>query len=447
MGLRRRGMMDGQTIHPVDTYVIYPHANGVSTAIVQMSANTKYVLLGALCVLTLVVIVACGGEFEPLEVVKAPFQNNGSASVEGTVTYRELIKLSPDARLVVELRDVSLADAPSILIARQTVRDPGQGPIKFKVEYDRDSIDPRNRYSITARIIEPPDRLAFINDTAHEVITRGKPSRVDMVLKLVEPPPEVVGVAGLLEPDDIEETKEASGAIGSSSVKGTVTYRERITLSRGARLILELQDVSYADADSIPVASQVIPNPGQVPIDFTINYDRDSIDPRNRYAIQARIIGSDGRLAFINDTAYEVITRGKPSRVDMMLVLVQPPSEMVGDSDWRTWVEVPVHVNGAELLRSGPDQYLRILYNRSTIDGCSRPGAEEVVVDGADIIARVTLMQPPDTPWAIPCDEQMVEMDTIVPLNAELEAGETYRVIVNDRKVTTIAMPPARSTR
>ncbi len=310
MGLRRWGMMDGQTIHPVDTYVIYPHANGVSTAIVQMSANTKYVLLDALCALTLVVIVACGGEFEPLEAVKAPFQNNGSASVEGTVTYRESIKLSPDARL-----------------------------------------------------------------------------------------------------------------------------------------IMELQDVSYADADSIPIASRIIPNPGQVPIDFKINYDRESIDLRNRYAIQARIIGSDGRLAFINDTAYEVITRGKPSRVDMVLVLVQPPPEMVGDSDWRTWVEVPVHVNGAELLRSGPDQYLRILYNRSTIDGCSRPGAEEVVVDGADIIARVTLMQPPDTPWAIPCDEQVVEMDTILSLNAELEAGETYRVIVNDRKVTTIAMPPAHSTR
>ena len=438
-----------QTIHRVDAYVIHPHANSGSAAIIRMSSNAKPMLLGALCVLTVLLAVACGEESGPLEAVKAPFQSTGGASVEGTITYRERITLSRGARLILELQDVSYADADSIPIASQVIPNPGQVPIHFKINYDRDSIDPRNRYSIQARIIGSDGRLAFINDTAYEVITRGKPSRVDMVLKLVEPPPEVVDVAGLLAPDDIEEAKEASGATCGSSVKGTVTYRERITLSRGARLILELQDVSYADADSIPIASQVIPNPGQVPIHFKINYDRDSIDPRNRYSIQARIIGSDGRLAFINDTAYEVITRGKPSRVDMVLALVHPPPEMLqdGGADWRKWVEVPVQANGVELLRSGPDQYLRILYNRSTIDGCSRPGAEEVVLDGTDIIARVTLMQPPDTPWAIPCDEQVVEMDTILPLNAELEAGETYRVIVNDRKVATIAMPPAHSTR
>ena len=37
---------------------------------------------------------------------------------------------------------------------------------------------------------------------------------------------------------------------------------------------------------------------------------------------------SDGRLAFINDTAYEVITRANPTRVDMVLVLVEPPPDL-----------------------------------------------------------------------------------------------------------------------
>ena len=44
-------------------------------------------------------------------------------------------------------------------------------------------------------------------------------------------------------------------------------------------------------------------------------------------------IESDGRLAFINDTAYDVITRGNPNRVDMLLVLVEPPLDMVDDGD------------------------------------------------------------------------------------------------------------------
>ena len=67
-----------------------------------------------------------------------------------------------------ELRDVSYADAPSTLIARQTITDTGHVPIKFKVEYNRDDIDLRNTYSISADIIESDGRLAFTNDTAYE---------------------------------------------------------------------------------------------------------------------------------------------------------------------------------------------------------------------------------------------------------------------------------------
>ena len=93
------------------------------------------------------------------------------------------------------------------------------------------------------------------------------------------------------------------------------------------------------------IARQTIANPGQVPINFKVAYSRDDINSRNTYAIQARIIESDGRLAFINDTAHHVITRGNPEHVDMLLVLVQPPPDQVEEGvDWRKWVEVPVPV-------------------------------------------------------------------------------------------------------
>ena len=236
--------------------------------------------------------------------------------------------------------------------------------------------------------------------------------------------------------------------MGGPYVSGTVTYRERLPLSAGARLIVELRDVSHADAGAIPIASQTIANSGPVPIQFRINYDPDSIDPRGRDSVIARIIEHDGRLAFKNDAAHEVITQGNPKRVAMVLVLVQPPPELVGDAntEWRTWVETPAKIIGAELLPDESENYLRIQYYQSTIEGCARRGSEEFSVVGNDIIPTVTLMQTPDTPWAIPCDEQVAELDKILPLNAEPEAGETYRMIVNDRKVTTIAMPPAHST-
>ena len=101
----------------------------------------------------------------------------------------------------------------------------------------------------------------------------------------------------------------------------------------------------------------------------------------------------------------------------MPLVLVRPPPDLVGGgnagADWQTWVEVPVPVVWANLIPNEPEHLLRVAYYQSTIEGCARPGNQELELDGHDIIVRVTLMQPPPTPWAIPCHEQVVELDTV----------------------------------
>ncbi len=233
-----------------------------------------------------------------------------------------------------------------------------------------------------------------------------------------------------------------SGREADAAVSGTVTYRERIALTPGATLVVDLWDVSLADAAAPLIARQTIASPGQAPIAFKVEYSRDDINPRNTYAILARIIESDGRLAFTNDTAYEVITRGNPNTVDMLLVLVQPPPDQVEEGvDWRKWVEAPVPVVWANLIPNEKEPLLRIAYYQSTIEGCARPGSKELRIEGFDIIATVTLMQPPPTSWAIPCHEKVVELDTVLPLEAALEPGQTYRVIVNDRITTTFSLP------
>ena len=84
---------------------------------------------------------------------------------------------------------------------------------------------------------------------------------------------------------------------------------------------------------------------------------------------------------------------------------------------------------------------LRVAYYQSTIEGCARPGSEGLELDGRDIIVRVTLMQPPSTPWAIPCAEEVVELDTVLPITAPLEPGQTYRIIANGRETTTFTLP------
>ena len=246
-------------------------------------------------------------------------------------------------------------------------------------------------------------------------------------------------------PEAADETLEIpSGREPNAVVSGTVTYRERIALTPGASLVVELRDVSLQDAAAPLIARQTIANPGQVPINFKVEYSSEDIDSRHTYAIQARIIEADGRLAFINDTAHHVITRGNPDHVDMLLVLVQPPPDQVEEGvDWRKWVEVPVPVIWANLIPNETEQLLRIAFYQSTIEGCARPGNEELKVEGTDIIATVTLMQPPPTSWAIPCHEEVVELDTVLPIQAALEPGQTYRVIVNERITTTFSLPEA----
>ena len=161
----------------------------------MMKARVKAALLSlpVICIV-LLAAAACQSEPGPSNAKwEVPSGREPNASVSGTVAYRERLALSPDAMLIVELRDVSYADAAAPLIARQTISGPGQVPIKFKVGYNSQDIDSRNRYSISARIVESDGRLAFTNDTAYEVVTHGNPDKVDMLLVLVEPPPGLVG--------------------------------------------------------------------------------------------------------------------------------------------------------------------------------------------------------------------------------------------------------------
>jgi len=59
---------------------------------------------------------------------------------------------------------------------------------------------------------------------------------------------------------------------------------------------------------------------GQVPFPFEIPYDPTTINPRNSYAMQARIT-VNGQLRFITTSRYAVITKGNPTTLE---VIVEP---------------------------------------------------------------------------------------------------------------------------
>ena len=238
-------------------------------------------------------------------------------------------------------------------------------------------------------------------------------------------------------------TTVTSGQQPNASVSGAVTYRERLALSPGARLEVQLRDTSYQDAAAPLVAQQVIENPGQAPIRFEVEYHRDDIDDRNTYSIQANIIEADGRLAFTNDTAYDVITRGNPRQVDMMLVMVQPPPAAGGETvDPNQWVEAPYPIAGAEMLPPHQGDFLRVFFLQSNLENCSRGvHRKEWELDGNEIRVTLTNQAPPPAPWAAPCRDHLVELDEIIDLKGAFTAGESYSVVVNGQVTGAFSRP------
>ncbi|MCY4582193.1 MAG: YbaY family lipoprotein [Chloroflexi bacterium] len=107
-----------------------------------------------------------------------------------------------------------------------------------------------------------------------------------------------------------------------NAVTGTITFEGDQAIPEGAVMEVQLRDVSLQDAAAPLIASQTIEDPGRFPVDFAVAYEPDDIDSRATYGVQVRVTLND-RLIYINDTAFDVLTRGNPSRdVDMWVISV-----------------------------------------------------------------------------------------------------------------------------
>ncbi len=111
-------------------------------------------------------------------------------------------------------------------------------------------------------------------------------------------------------------------APADATLTGSITYGDGIALPAGATLTVALRDISLADAPSVLIAQQIIPAPGPSPVAFRVDYRRAAIDPRRDYSLSARIASSDGKLLFISDTVYSVLTYGYPDHANLELIAI-----------------------------------------------------------------------------------------------------------------------------
>lgn len=91
----------------------------------------------------------------------------------GTVNYRERQTLPSSATVLVQLVDVSKADAPAEVIAEDRITGATGGSIPYRLQFDQSRIKLGRSYALQARISDD-DRILFINTTRHAVFAGGR---------------------------------------------------------------------------------------------------------------------------------------------------------------------------------------------------------------------------------------------------------------------------------
>jgi putative lipoprotein len=119
----------------------------------------------------------------------------------------------------------------------------------------------------------------------------------------------------------------ASPALAAKvTLKGDVTYRERIALPPGGTLSVSLIDLAAANQPRVS-AKAPIASPGQVPLTFTLNFDENVIVAGHQYALVAEISGEDA-VWFRNAEPY-ALDPLVPAAPILIIVNMVPAEEAV----------------------------------------------------------------------------------------------------------------------
>lgn len=100
---------------------------------------------------------------------------------------------------------------------------------------------------------------------------------------------------------------------------GTVTYREQMALPADAVIEVRLSDVTDPEATKPMGFAKVAAEGRPVPIPFQLRYDPGKVLDSHIYVLRAAI-RSGGKMLYATDTAYPVLTQGKPATAELMLV-------------------------------------------------------------------------------------------------------------------------------
>jgi len=164
---------------------------------------------------------------------------------------------------------------------------------------------------------EPVAALCRLGGAAVATVTNGNMLTHNRLLRIALPTLLMLIWAGAASAGG----NDPNAGAASASITGTINYRARVALPPDAVILLQLRDVSRMDVAAKLISAESIKPQDSTPIPFSLAYPPDQIDERMTYALFATIRGA-GRLLLVTDRSYQVLTRGSPENID--LILVQP---------------------------------------------------------------------------------------------------------------------------
>jgi len=117
----------------------------------------------------------------------------------------------------------------------------------------------------------------------------------------------------------------STAAATAGSVSGTITVRGPIQPSPNAQLVINLVDVSSAQAGSAPLASKTVPSGATFPYSFELSFKPGEINPADLYVVKA--ILTDGARHYSMPIQAPVLTKGNKNQATIELVAEQTPAE------------------------------------------------------------------------------------------------------------------------
>lgn len=119
----------------------------------------------------------------------------------------------------------------------------------------------------------------------------------------------------------------ASPALAAKvTLKGDVTYRERIALPPGGTLSVSLIDLAAPEKPRVS-AKAPIASPGSVPLTFTLNFDENVIVAGHQYALVAEIAGAD--VVWFRNAEPYVLDPLAPATPILIIANIVPADEAV----------------------------------------------------------------------------------------------------------------------